>query len=82
MFQDMVLVVKSENKVKLKRTILKSITYRLICSTETLFISFGVARLMIEPSKQAWAITGILFCLKMVTYCVHEKVWDRFGGVI
>jgi len=78
MFQDMVLVVKSENKMK--RTILKSITYRLMSSTQTFFISLGVARLMVEPSKQAWAVTIILFCLKTVTYCVHEKVWDRFGG--
>jgi len=64
----------------MKKTILKSLTYRLVCSTETFLVSFGVAQLMVEPTKQAGIVTGLLFCIKLVTYCIHEKFWDRFGG--
>ena len=60
-----------------KRAIAKSLSYRLVCSTETFFVSYAVARLVISPSKTAGIIAGALFCIKLVTYYLHERLWCK-----
>jgi len=60
-----------------KRAIAKSLSYRLVCSTETFLVSYAVACLALNPSKTAGIIAGALFCIKLVTYYLHERLWCK-----
>ncbi len=56
-----------------KRSLAKAFTYRIICTTETFLIGW-----LITGSLTAGGlIAAILFCIKIVTYFVHERLWER-----
>lgn len=59
------------------RSIVKSLSYRVVCSTETFLASFTLAHFIYEPSQLAGILTTFLFCLKLFTYYLHERVWNK-----
>lgn len=62
-----------------KRAILKSLTYRIICTTETFLVTFAVAWCIVSPSRIAAITTGILLFIKILTYYAHERVWEKIN---
>ena len=64
-----------------KRSLTKAITYRVICTTETALVSFIVIKMCgIKSAGQiAATISGVLLFTKILTYYVHERLWDHLG---
>jgi uncharacterized membrane protein len=56
-----------------KRSFIKAITYRFICSLETLVVSWAVSGSLLSGSL----ISGVLFFTKIGTYFVHERIWEH-----
>jgi uncharacterized membrane protein len=56
-----------------KKSATKALTWRVLASLDTFFISF------IITGKLSWAgtIAGVEILTKMVLYYAHERVWDR-----
>ena len=60
-----------------KRSLLKSITYRIICTIETFIIAWVF-------TGRVWIASDIalpLVIIKIISFFVHERIWDhiRYG---
>ena len=62
-------------EVEKKRHIAKTISWRIIASTDTFIIAWLIT------GKLDWAstIAGIEFLTKMFLYYFHERVWYKFS---
>lgn len=76
---------RSEQK---KRSLVKTITWRAIASTDTLVLSFVVMTLIGPHSLGTTSITAGLIALleipnKLFLYYLHERIWQRlkFGRI-
>ena len=58
-----------------KRSWAKALTYRFICTAETFLISW----LVTGSWETGGTITGILFLIKVATYFIHERVWEKIA---
>ena len=56
-----------------RRSILKTITWRCVATTDT----FLIAWLITGEYTFAGAIAGLEICTKMVLYYLHERGWSR-----
>ncbi|HDR52734.1 MAG TPA: DUF2061 domain-containing protein [Mariniphaga anaerophila] len=57
-----------------KRSILKAVTYRIICIVSMLVITFLITRNM----NQSMFITVVFQTIQTFLYYVHERIWARF----
>lgn len=55
------------------RSIIKSITHRILSSTATFLVAYFVT----DTFQFAAEITGIEVLLKLVIYYLHEIVWEK-----
>lgn len=60
-----------------KRSVVKSLSYRCLCSAETFVATYCLAHFIWEPSKLSGTVTAILFCTKLITYYMHERIWNK-----
>lgn len=58
-----------------RRSLLKTLTYRVICTLET----FLVVWIMGGSIILATGIATILIFSKLLTYYLHERLWDHTG---
>ena len=56
-----------------KRSLVKTVTWRLIGSMDTFVVSYIVT----GTFEAALKIGGIGLCTKMIMYFVHELVWNK-----
>jgi uncharacterized membrane protein len=66
--------VKRE-KTKLRRSVAKSITWRIVGTIDTIVISWAVTGKMVL----ALSIGSIEVVTKMILYVIHERVWERIS---
>ena len=59
----------------LSRSLVKTITWRIIGSLDTMFISY----LITGSFEMGLAIGGIEVISKMVLYFLHERVWQHIN---
>lgn len=55
-----------------KRSLVKALTYRIICSTETFLITW----LVTGSWKAGGVVSGTLLFTKVGTYFIHERLWE------
>lgn len=60
-----------------KRALLKTITWRVVASTDTFLISLAVMYFTSDPLKVAFAISSVEIVNKLFLYFVHEKIWQK-----
>ncbi len=58
-----------------KRHILKTITWRIIGTLDTMILSWAIT----DSLKIGVAIGGVEVITKMVLYYLHERAWYRFS---
>ncbi len=64
---------KTEQDDKLLRSVIKSVSWRIIGTLDTIFISY-----MITGSiKPALSIGAIELVTKMTLYVIHERLWNK-----
>lgn len=56
-----------------RRSLLKALTYRMICTAETLLVAWIIG----ASIGLAVSIAGILVITKIGTYYLHERIWDH-----
>lgn len=56
-----------------KRSLVKTVTWRLIGSLDTFVVSY----LVTGTIETALSIGGIGLCTKMILYFVHERLWNK-----
>jgi uncharacterized membrane protein len=61
-------------KVEVKRHILKTITWRLVGTIDTIILSW----LITGNLKVGLAIGGVEVLTKMLLYFLHERVWYKY----
>lgn len=61
--------------VSYKRHILKTITWRIVGTLDTIVLSW----LITGSLKLGMAIGGVEVITKMVLYFLHERVWYKFS---
>ncbi len=66
--------LKHESNEARKKSILKTITWRIIASTDTLFVAW----LLTGNFALAGTIMSVEVVTKMILYYGHERVWSRF----
>jgi len=60
------------------RAAAKTISWRVVASTDTFLLGFAVITLTdLSAAGIAGAIAGLEVLTKMVLYYVHERVWQR-----
>ena len=64
-----------ERKEHLKRSLLKTITFRMI----SIVVLFSVTWLLTGNMFEATAITIVFQSIQTVVYFVHEHIWERKG---
>jgi uncharacterized membrane protein len=57
------------------RSLLKTITWRIIGTLDTIFISY----LITGSFKMGVVIGGIEVFTKMILYFIHERIWQRIN---
>ena len=62
-------------KVEVKRHILKTITWRIVGTIDTIILSW----LITGNLTIGLAIGGVEVLTKMVLYFFHERLWFKFG---
>tara|TARA_B100001057_G_scaffold76104_2_gene70829 strand:- start:4888 stop:5109 length:222 start_codon:yes stop_codon:yes gene_type:complete len=62
--------------VSRKRHILKTITWRIIGTLDTIFLSWVIT----GNWKWGIAIGGVELVTKMVLYYFHERIWYKFSN--
>ena len=67
-------------KVTKNRSILKTISYRIVGFINTFLISFFVISYGSEnfDATSPFYVALIVFILKMITYYFHERVWNLY----
>lgn len=63
-----------KTKVTVKRHILKTITWRVVGTIDTMLLS----GLITGSWKTGLAIGGVEVITKMVLYFLHERIWYRY----
>lgn len=77
-------ISKSNPNTRL-RSLFKSVTWRMIGTLDTIFISFliisfGPSKEIIEqPFQKALSIGTIELFTKIILFYVHERIWNRIG---
>lgn len=66
---------RDESKEKLKRSVIKTISWRIIGTLDTVLISW----LITGTLKLAFSIGAIELVSKMILYFVHERVWNNIN---
>lgn len=61
-------------KVAKKRSLAKTLTYRIICTTETFVVTWVITGEMWVASS----VAIILFFSKLITFYLHERLWEKF----
>lgn len=56
-----------------KRSLVKSLTYRVVCSAETFLVSW----IATGSWQEGGLISSILFFTKIGTFFAHERVWEH-----
>ena len=66
---------RTEQQERFSRSLLKSISWRIICTLYTIIISYLIT------GKLAFALSigGIELVTKMILYVVHERVWNKIN---
>ncbi len=59
-----------------KRHLAKAMTWRVVATTATVFIAWGVTGDWVVGLE----VGGVEFFAKMLLYYLHERVWYRFVG--
>ncbi|CAI8157267.1 MAG: Uncharacterised protein [Bacteroidota bacterium] len=64
---------RTEQQERLSRSLLKSVSWRIIGTIDTIIISYLIT------GKLAFALSigGIELVTKMILYVVHERVWNK-----
>ena len=57
----------------IKRSVLKTITWKITASLDT----FVIAWILTGDQKLGGSIAGIEVLTKMFFYCFHERVWNK-----
>ena len=75
LFRSHLLVKKKENKMSsmLKRSLIKTITWRVIATLDTFFISWFITGKLVF----AGAIASLEVLTKMFLYFLHERGWAK-----
>ena len=60
-----------------KRSIMKSITYRVICIISLLTVTYALTR----DLYQASSITVVFQSIQTLLYYLHERAWSRYWPV-
>lgn len=66
---------RTEQQERFSRSLLKSISWRIIGTLDTIIISYLIT------GKLAFALSigGIELVTKMILYVVHERVWNKIN---
>ena len=64
---------QKNNTTKLRRSVAKSITWRIIGTLDTIVISWVVTGKIIL----ALSIGSVEVITKMILYVLHERIWER-----
>ncbi len=66
---------RTEPQERFSRSLLKSISWRIIGTLDTIIISYLIT------GKLAFALSigGIELVTKMILYVVHERVWNKIN---
>ena len=56
-----------------RRSVAKSLTYRVVCTAETFLVTW----LLTGEVWVASAVALVLLAVKVCTYYLHERAWDR-----
>ena len=75
LFRSDVIKIKKENKMSsmLKRSLIKTITWRVIATLDTFFISWFITGKLVF----AGAIASLEILTKMFLYFLHERGWAK-----
>ena len=75
MITDLILKQKKTNSKSegVKRSIMKTISWRVIGTLDTLFIAYMIT----GTFNQAISIGGFELVTKMILYFFHERGWDK-----
>ena len=60
-----------------KRHLAKAVTWRVVATTATVFIAWGVTGDWVVGLE----VGGVEFFAKMLLYYLHERFWYRFVGL-
>lgn len=66
---------RSLKQERFSRSLLKSVSWRVIGTLDTFFISYIITREL----AFALSIGGIELITKMVLYVIHERLWDKIN---
>jgi len=66
---------KSEEKISAKRHLAKTLTWRVVATTDTFLLAWLIT------GKVDWAgmIAGFEVATKMILYYYHERVWYKYS---
>jgi len=64
-------VFKSESR---RKSLLKSITYRIICIISLLTVTYIITGDVVQSSF----ITVVFQAIQTVLYYLHERIWERY----
>jgi len=62
-------------RAKIKRSLVKTLTWRILATTDTFLISWIITGAI----SLAGAIAGIEVVTKIVLYYAHERGWNKIG---
>ncbi|MCH2224993.1 MAG: DUF2061 domain-containing protein [Crocinitomicaceae bacterium] len=66
---------RNKSKEKLKRSVIKTISWRIIGTLDTVLISW----LITGTLKLAFSIGAIELISKMILYFFHERIWNNIN---
>ncbi len=72
MILDLVFNIRNQDKEEIKRSLLKTISWRLIGTIDTIFISWIITGTL----TLAFSIGAIELVSKMLLYFFHERLWN------
>lgn len=72
MILDLVFNKRNQDKEEIKRSLLKTISWRLIGTIDTIFISWIITGTL----TLAFSIGAIELVSKMLLYFFHERLWN------
>lgn len=72
MILDSVFNIRNQDKEEIKRSLLKTISWRLIGTIDTIFISWIITGTL----TLAFSIGAIELVSKMLLYFFHERLWN------
>jgi uncharacterized membrane protein len=64
-------------KISKRRSLIKALLYRIVCTTETYIAIYIVAWFIHDPNKIAAIAAGVLFFVKILSYYLYERLWSK-----